>query len=84
MSQTVSPIFFRRLTGPIYDIMGRYSGFQVSVVVGKELRTFHLEDPDVVFGFIDKFAEDHGLEVDYSYTNYLTTKVYSYTLVRQA
>ena len=66
------------LTGPILDAPGRFSCWQVSIKV-KQLRTFYLEDPDVVFSFIDQFAEQHGLDVDYSYRNYLTTKVYSYS-----
>ena len=66
------------LTGPILDALGRFSCWQVSIKV-KQLRTFYLEDPDVVFSFIDQFAEQHGLDVDYSYRNYLTTKVYSYS-----
>ena len=67
------------LTGPILDALGRFSCWQVSININKQLRTFYLEDSDVVFSFIDQFAEQHGLDVDYSYRNYLTTKVYSYS-----
>ena len=59
------------VTGPIYNCVGRYEGYQVTVRAGKKLETKILEDPDVVFDEL----EAAGYEVVRS-RNYLTTKVY--------
>mgnify|MGYP000735656849 CR=1 FL=1 len=58
-------------TGPIFDLCGRYKGYQVTVRAGKELKTQIVEDPDAVFSEL----EAEGFEV-IRYRNFLTTKVY--------